>query len=181
MTSQKSLFERRVLARLETLRANLTDETEVDQPPALGRTAFQREVLDGLDDIASAAGSFVDITYLFQAVDFGGGDSTEVIAGPAGKRGRVKAVSVFNVTEAFNAVTTPARVDIGDGTDADEFGLSGSLGTTGVGEAISPEITDGDDVVVPADQDVTLTFVAPTGGGPNTGIADVAVTIRWFD
>jgi hypothetical protein len=119
------------------------------------------------------------VNYYFSAVDFGAGDSTQVFTTPAGFRGSVKAVSVYNVTEAFTADTTPARLDIGDGVDADEFALTASLGTTAIGASVTPAITDGDTPVITAADIVTVTFVAPTGGTP-AGIADVVLTVSYY-
>ena len=117
------------------------------------------------------------VSYRFEAIDFGAGDSTEVIAPPAGKVGVVVGVTLVNVTEAFTTDTTPARVDVGTSGDADEYAISGGFGTTGVGASVSPALTDGVSAnLLPPDTDVQLTFVAPTGGVP-AGVADCIVTI----
>jgi len=125
-----------------------------------------------------------DVTYVFPHVaatetgDYGQG-WTEVIESPPGFRGQVRAISVYDVTEAFTATTTPAYVYVGISGDTDAFALSASLGTTAIAAAISPALTHGATRYIQANTTIHVTGVAPTGGTP-AGIAATAVTIQYF-
>jgi hypothetical protein len=122
------------------------------------------------------------VTYCEEAVDFGAGDNTVVIATPATMRAKPMQVDFYNNSETFNSVTTAARVDIGDGSDADEFALTTDLadGTAAQVKSVhDATITIGDtEIIEPGDQ-VTVTNVAPTGGTP-TGICSTALTMLYF-
>jgi len=143
------------------------------------KSEVERRLIDALETMAGDGRGAYTETYLFQAQDFGAGNATEVIRGPAGKTGVVRSVSLFNVTEAFNSVTTSARVDIGDGSDADGYARTNDFSDLAVGAAESHTVIEG--VLgneLPGNTNITLTFVAPTGGTP-TGIADVQVAVTW--
>lgn len=153
---------------------------------------YQERILNALEAIQTAqeaiqataaadpGASAFSVTYLFQAQDIGNGNITEVIAGRTGYRGHVRSIEVFNVTEAFNATTTPARVDVGiTAGDLDAYAIGGSFGTTAIAAAASPAVTDGVIGTIPVSAGITITMYAPTGGTP-AGIADVAVTIQYF-
>jgi hypothetical protein len=143
------------------------------------KSEFERRLVDALETLSGDAGAAFTETYLFQAQDFGAGDAAEVIQGPSGKTGIVRAVTVFNVSEAFTIVTTSARVDVGDGSDANGYAFSNDIPAVAIAGSHSPAISAG--VLgneLPGGAAVTLTFVAPTGGTP-AGIADVQVTITW--
>jgi hypothetical protein len=123
------------------------------------------------------------VSYAEEAVDFGAGDSTNVIATPARFRGKVIAVDSYNNSETFNSVTTAASVEIGDGSDADGFSFTDDFADGTAAQHFSGAdgtITAGalGEIIQPADQ-VTITNVAPTGGTP-TGISSVAVTLLYF-
>lgn len=121
-------------------------------------------------------------TYTFPAVDFGNGDSVQVIpAMPGGKVGYVEEVVVHNVTETFNEVTTPARVDVGvSGGDADFNVVGDSLGSLAAGASQRDDLTPGvQGRTIVKDQAVGVSCIAPTGGTP-AGIASVSVTILWY-
>jgi len=120
-----------------------------------------------------------DVTYIFPAKDFGAADFVEDIQTPPGFRGKVRAISLYDVTETFNAVTTPARVDIGSGGDDNAYAISASLGLLASGAALTPALTNGVTHIIPANSQVEVAGVAPTGG-VETGIATVAVTIQYF-
>lgn len=127
-------------------------------------------------------------TYVLSAHDFGAGAGSASVRGPKGKKGVLIDYGVQNVSETFNAVATPATIAVGDGSDVDAFGEEFSLATVAAGSGRSVQSvyeSDGiynENVIVnrhiPADTDVTLTFVAPTGGTP-AGIAQPYVTIDW--
>lgn len=121
--------------------------------------------------------------YVFPSVDFGAGDSAQSIQGPYGKRGRLIDIH-YSVTETFNSVTTDGYTDIGTAADPNAYAhfvqgdaaatdsVSGQDGTTDTDWLIEPEL--------PADTQVEVTFVAPTGGTPS-GIATVTIIIDWQD
>lgn len=120
-----------------------------------------------------------DVTYTFPAKDFGAATWTEVIESPPGFRGKVRAVSIYDVTEAFTDDTTESRVDVGISGDIDAFATSADLGTLGIAASDSPALTGGATLIIPANTTVHVTGTAPTGGTP-AGIATVAVTIMYF-
>jgi hypothetical protein len=120
-----------------------------------------------------------DVTYVFPAKDFGNANFVEDIQTPPGFRGKVRGINLYDVTETFNADTTPARVDIGTGADADAFVISSSIGLLASGAALALALTDGVTVIIPENSQVEVAGVAPTGG-VETGIATVAVTIQYF-
>lgn len=119
-------------------------------------------------------------------VDFGAGDEAFIIKTPSTRRGLPFSVDIYDVTETFNTDTTEARVDIGDGSDADEFALTDDFGalTTALGGATfnvaDGTLVAGDTPIVEPGDYVTVTCVAPTGGTP-AGIAKVGVTFLYFE
>lgn len=129
--------------------------------------------------------------YLFPVHDFGAGAGTAVIKGPKGKRGTLIDYGVQNVSETFNAVTTPATVAVGTAANPDAFGEEFSLATVAAGDARTVRTVYDDDVAIyvdavivdrfiPADTKVLLTLVAPTGGTP-AGIGQPFAVIDWAD
>ena len=122
------------------------------------------------------------VTYVEEAVDFDA-DGTTVFATPATQRGKPMQIDVYNNSETFNSVTTSARVDIGDGSDADEFALTDDFADGTAAQIFSvSDATFGigdQEIIEPGDQ-VTITYVAPVGGSPDTGIASVQLTILYF-
>lgn len=119
------------------------------------------------------------VTYTFPAIDIGAGNVANVLASPAGFRGKVRNISVYDVTEAFTATTLAAHVDVGVSGDLDAFCVSASLGTTGIAASICPALTDGATHIIQPGTSIYVTAYAPTGGVP-AGIATVAVTIQYF-
>jgi hypothetical protein len=128
--------------------------------------------------IAAASGASFNVTYIFPAKNW---DTTwtEVINTPASKRGRVVDAVVYDVTEQFVDTTTDARVDIGDGADADAFALTSGLGTTAIDASAALAITQGVTQIIPVADVVTVTGI--TAGTPGNGIATLALTIEYFD
>jgi len=119
--------------------------------------------------------------YFFAAVDYGAGDSAQSIQGPKGKAGKLVDIHLA-ATETFNSVTTDGYTDIGTAADPNAYAhfVQGDLADT---DSVSGEdgVTDTDwliDADIPADTQVEVTFVAPTGGTP-TGIANVVIVIDW--
>lgn len=122
-------------------------------------------------------------SYLAQAVDFSSDSTPIVFATPANLRAKVLAVDVYNVSVAFTADTTAARVEVGDGVDADEFVLTADIAASSDAQsftAFDGTIVAGDQEIIEAGDQVTVTCVAPTGGVP-AGTADVAVTVLYFE
>ena len=126
------------------------------------------------------AGAPFDVTYVLPAKDFGAGANwTEVIESPPGFYGRVRAITMYDVTEIFNEPTTPAYVYVGITGDTDAFCTSASLGTLAADASDSPVLTDGATHTIPPNTTIHVTGVAVTGTTP-TGIATTAVTIQYF-
>ncbi len=120
------------------------------------------------------------ISYSFPAVNFAT-SSSQSITGPKGKAGRIKTCHV-SATTLFTAVTTQARVDLGNATTANAYGTE-SLGTLAAGA--STAIDDGSNAAssltmprVAADVPIKVSFVAPTGGTP-AGVGTVTVVVDW--
>lgn len=120
-------------------------------------------------------------SYVFPNVDFGAGDSAQSFQGPKGKAGRLIDIH-YSVTETFNSVTTDAYTEIGTAADPNAYAhfVQGDAAAT---DSVSGQdgVTDTDwliDADIPADTQVEMTFVAPTGGTP-AGIATVTVWVDW--
>jgi hypothetical protein len=118
-------------------------------------------------------------TYSFGAIDFGAGGDAIVITGPSGKQGTIKEVLV-SATEAFTNDTTEGAVNIGSAAAGAQYVAMG-LGTLADGADQRMTDTAADLVLeaVPADTDIHVTFVAPTGGTPG-GIGFVQIMIEWY-
>lgn len=119
--------------------------------------------------------------YSFGPIDFGAGGEVVSITGPKGKAGTLKAIHVM-ATETFTTTTTAGRVDIGTAADTDAY-ASFNLGALADTDSASTDdgTTDTDAVIsadIPADTQVEVTCVAPTGGTP-AGIGYVSIIIDW--
>lgn len=145
---------------------------EVEIRTLLDRIADAQEAANTAD----GAGAF-SVTYVFPTKDWGAA-FTEVINTPAGFRGVVKSIVIYDVTEIFSAVGSDAFVEIGDGSDADGFAFSAGLGVTGVAASAAPAVSQGVLGAIPSADVVTVTGVP--AGTPGTGIATLAVTINYF-
>ena len=120
------------------------------------------------------------ITYWYPSHDFGAGAGAVSFQGPSGMTGKLKDI-VVNATETFNAVTTPAYVRIGTGSDADAY-AEANLGTTAATDMFVATQDDTDAIIlsdIPADTQVEVAFVAPTGGTP-AGIGTVGIVVDWY-
>lgn len=154
---------------------------DLNQQEQREQAAAVRAALEGVQTAleGGSLSDFFDVTYVLPAKDFGDG-WTEVLEAHPTLRGVVKNVALYDVTEALNAVTTPARVDVGiNSGDADAFSISAGIGAVSIGAAANPALTAGVTGTIPAGTDILVTGVAPTGGTP-AGVATVAVTIRYF-
>lgn len=119
--------------------------------------------------------------YSFGEIDFG--DAAEVlsITGPKGAKGILHAIHVA-ATETFTADTTPAYVRVGTAADPDAYAEM-NLGTLADTDSASSDdgTTDPDAIIaesIPADTQVEVTTVAPTGGTP-AGKGFVTIIIDW--
>ena len=119
------------------------------------------------------------VTYVFIDKDFDA-DWTELIESPAGFRGRIRSLDIYDVTETFNSVTTEANIIIGLSGDTNAYGTSSSIGDLAADATDSLVLTDGVTLMIPPSTTIIVTGVAPTGGSPDTGIATIAVTIQYF-
>lgn len=159
-----------------------------------GKSVFEIQVKDLFDrlaiaqeaiqvsqaTVASASGAAFSVTYTFPLIDLDSGDVVRDIQGPAGLRGTVQEVNLYDVSELFTDDTTEARLDIGiQGGDDNAYAISDDVGTLAADAGLSLALTAGVVGTIPAGEDLLLTFVAPTGGTPE-GIATWSVTINWF-
>ncbi len=120
----------------------------------------------------------LSITYSFSAHDFGAGAGTDVIQGPAGHKGRVRNVTLFEVSETFTNVTTAALIRVGTAADPDKH-AEVDCGTTASGASHVNTAAELYNTEIAADEAVHVDYVAPTGGTP-AGIGAVNVTIDWY-
>lgn len=123
------------------------------------------------------------VTYEAEGVvDFGDtGDSGGfVFATPANLRGKPLAVDIFDNGEIF-AGTTAAKVEIGDGSDQDEFAYCTMAATTDAQSftANAGTLIIGDTEIIQAGDQVTLTCVDAVTSP--TGQAKVALTMLYFE
>jgi len=123
-------------------------------------------------------------SYSLGLVDYGEADVPHIIATPASRRSKVIEVQIGDVTEAFTSTTTAARIDIGDGSDADGFGLTDDFADGLAGQVFTSyddTITEGAlGAIIEGGDQVTITCVAATGGSPDAGIAYTTVTLIHF-
>jgi hypothetical protein len=127
------------------------------------------------------------ITYSRNAINFAT-NSSRILRGPKGKRGRVVDIQVSGTT-LFTNVTTSGRVQVGVAGSAATLKANADLdlGALAAGAAINASNQNNALVGQPgsaipylaADTDFTLGFIGPTGGTP-AGVGDVDLTIDWF-
>ena len=121
--------------------------------------------------------------YPFAVMDFGAtaGDTTNVINGPAGKKGRLKSITA-RATEVFACSTKAANVKIGSAGDLDKYAqLNIADGTANL--AIFTELDDTDAIIdadIAANAPITVTFDEGTDGSAVTGQAVVTIFIDWY-
>ena len=126
-------------------------------------------------------------TLRYPGVNFGGGTTTQKLPVPRGAQfARVLDLQVI-ASATFTQVTTPAEVQIGDGTTANKFSqltvgglVAGSsitgndqTGGTWISNYIAGNYNSGAGL-----HDLVATFVAPTGGTP-AGTGDVIIILGW--
>lgn len=131
--------------------------------------------------------NLISETLRYPAVNFGGGTTTQKIPVPCGaKLCRVLDIAVI-ASIVFTQVTTPALVQVGDGTTPNKFaqltvgGLAAGNSITGndqtggtwISNYLAANYNSGGGL-----HDLVATFVAPTGGSP-TGTGDVLLRLGW--
>ena len=111
--------------------------------------------------------------------DFGAGGEAMTFRGPKGKQGTIKEINV-DAFEVFNAVSSEAFIRLGSAASGYEY-VNMGLGTLADGANAQLTAVAADLVLeaLPADTDVHITLVAPTGGTP-TGKAHYHIMIEWY-
>lgn len=118
------------------------------------------------------------VNYHFAAKSFATGSTAKLPIPRGAKFARVLDILlVASVT--FTQVTSPALVQVGDGTTADAF-ASITVGGLAAGNSLSgndvAQVWKANYLANPALHDLVATFVAPTGGTP-AGTADVYILV----
>ena len=121
----------------------------------------------------------------YYAQDIGAGDITKKLRPPRGAtRGRVEYIHLL-ASETFTQTTTQSQIQIGVASDLDKYaeldvGALASGATLGDSDQTGVFTSDGQfDLSEETEDELTFTFLAPTGGTP-AGIADVDIGISWF-
>lgn len=127
----------------------------------------------------------VPVSYRYSAVNLASGNVSKKLKVPRGATlGRVLDI-LMEASVTFTQVTTPAVIQVGDGTTADAFasltvGALASGSTLGGGDVaggvfkavyLAGNYNSGDGL-----HDLILTCVAPTGGTP-AGTADIIIVV----
>ena len=118
------------------------------------------------------------LTIPLGSVNFGS-NSASSFKLPKGMRGRLVDIAVIGTT-LFTAVSTGAFVNIGTTADPDAYASLGSLGALAATDTFNTvndptAIIDAD---LPADTQIEVSFVAPTGGSPaGVGLVYVVVDV----
>lgn len=125
------------------------------------------------------------VTYDLGTVNFATG-SVQKLKIPRGV-GQARVLDILmNCTVTFTQVTTPALVEVGDGTTANQFAsltvgaltAGNTLGASDVTNGILQNVYDSGNYPSAPLHDFTVTLVAPTGGTP-AGTAAVSVVIGY--
>lgn len=162
-----AMFQERFLSALEAIQVS-TD---------LSRVADEAVQVSQATLAAANAASFL-VTYVFQDQNF---DTawTEDIISPISKRGRVRAVDVYECTETFANTGSDARIDIGIAGDVAIYAVTAGFGTLASGVPLAPAVTQGATEILPLNTIARISGI--TAGTPGNGIATIAVTIEYFD
>ena len=120
------------------------------------------------------------VTFQFGSHDFGAGAGALSFKLPKGKVGRLVDVGVTNITETFTATTTPAYFRVGTGADADAYA---ELNMSTAAATDTWNTVDDTNAIIsstlPADTQIEVTMVAPTGGTP-AGIGTPYVVVEFY-
>lgn len=120
------------------------------------------------------------VTFQFGQHDFGAGAGALSFKLPKGKKGRLIDVGVTNITETFTNTTTPAYFRVGTSGDADAYAQL-NLATAAATDTFNT-VDDTDAIIedaLPADTQIEVTMVAPTGGTP-AGIGTPYVVVEVY-
>ena len=111
--------------------------------------------------------------------DFGAASEAMTFRGPKGKQGTIKEINVDSF-ELFTNTTTEAFIRLGSAASGYEY-VNMGLGTLADGANAQLTAVAADLVLeaLPADTDIHLTLVAPTGGTP-AGKAHYHIMIEWY-
>lgn len=131
------------------------------------------------------------ISYSMGLLDFAAAATANAIQRPYGKKfARIEELHVA-VSEVFNAVTTPAYLNIGTASDPDKFAslnMGTAAATDGYGTNDDPDAILAAGKLIDLDRDgdsgasldqLEVVTVQNTGGTP-TGIGEVTVVISWY-
>ena len=123
------------------------------------------------------------LVYNFPEMDFGAtaGDTVHRLAGPEGKKGRLKSVGVV-ATEEFLCDSTNAQIKVGTTSDDDAYALLNITDELADGARCN-EADDTDAIIdadIPADGVVEVTLVEGTDGTGVTGKGYPYVIIDWY-
>lgn len=117
------------------------------------------------------------ISYGFGEYDFGNATEALAIKGPSGMQGRILDICL-SASETFTATTTPAYIRLGTASDPDAYAEM-NCSTTADTNALNTW-TRGVTTTLPADTQIEVAFIAPTGGTP-AGKGYVNIAIMWYN
>ncbi len=150
--------------------------------------SFLERILTALENINTGvlssaqgeqAGAFA-VTYNIVGADWGA-TFTEDILTPAGVRGSLLSLDLYQVTEEFSGDSTAAQVRVGTSTDTDEYAVDVAIpDTTAVAAALNLAITAGVTAIIPASTTVRITGTVSVDAGNKEGIGTLGVTILYF-
>jgi hypothetical protein len=111
--------------------------------------------------------------------DFGAGGEAMTFRGPKGKQGTIKEINV-DAFETFTNTTLEGFIRLGSAASGYEY-VNMGLGILADGANAQLTAVAADLVLeaLPADTDVHITLVAPTGGTP-AGKAHYHIMIEWY-
>lgn len=124
------------------------------------------------------------VTYTFPAQSFAANATAKLKVPKGATMARVLDV-LMECTTTFTQVTTPAQVEVGDGTVANQFfaltvgalAAGNTLGASDQTAEAFQNVYDSGAYNAPL-HDLTATFVAPTGGTP-AGVATVQIVVGY--
>lgn len=111
--------------------------------------------------------------------DFGAAGEAMTFRGPKGKQGTIVDINV-DAIELFTNTATEAFIRLGSSAAGYEY-VNMGLGTLadGANAQLTAVAADLVEAALPADTDIHLTLVAPTGGTPG-GKAHYHIMIDWY-
>ena len=106
-------------------------------------------------------------------------DWTELVAAPAGFKGRVIDVAVHNIQETFNTVTVGATVQIGTAADPNAYAETGAAGIAAATAAAPANAPVTHNAYIPGGADFQVAGFASDHGTP-AGRGTLSLTIAWI-